>query len=160
MKVQFYLKRGKGAHISICRLTYVYSKRFEWIFMQHFICFEYELHSAQPCYFTLYQWRLQKTLVRDVMWCSMWFCLCWPCGLVHEVADKDYLTHLSFLSIPFLYIFLIWYWSVRHNGRWYQHVLAISIFWTRAVLAGLTLWKCVFEVCVCVCVIFVHGVIV
>ena len=76
-----------------------------------------------------------------------------------------------FLFSFFVNIFLTWDWSVRQNGRWYQHVLAVSTFWTRAMLTGLTLWKSLFEVCVCVlcmcvvyvccvcelCVIFVYG---
>ena len=36
------------------------------------------------------------------------------------------------------------------DARWYQHVLSLHAFWTREILKGLTLWKCVFDVFVCI----------
>ena len=60
-----------------------------------------------------------------------------------------YVTFLNFilcLSIPFLYFSLTWYRSLRRNGRWYQHVLALCALLTGVILKGLTLRKFVSDV--------------
>ena len=61
---------------------------------------------------------------------------------------------LLFLSIPFLHFLLIWYQWIGWNGRRYQRVLACCALLTWVILTGLTLWKCVSDVCVCVHVLF------
>ena len=51
-----------------------------------------------------------------------------------------------FLSIPFLYFSLIWYWSIRWNVGWCQHVPALHALLTGVILKGLTLQRfaCIF----------------
>ena len=50
---------------------------------------------------------------------------------------------------------LIWYRYIRRTGRGYQNVSALCVLLTGVILKGLTLPKCVFDICVHVC--FVLG---
>ena len=59
---------------------------------------------------------------------------------------------------PFLFYITIWYQWIRWNGRRCQHVLAWCALSAGVILKGLTLRKCVSDVCVCMYrFIFVQG---
>ena len=68
-----------------------------------------------------------------------------PLRILYNVLSLIVLVHFFFLSL----FSLIWYRSVRQNGRRYQHILALCALLTRVKLKGLTLLKFVFDVCAC-----------
>ena len=70
-----------------------------------------------------------------------------------------FLNWCLILSIPCLHFSLIWYWQIRQNGWWYQHVLAVCALLTGVILKGLIPEKCMLGVCVYLRFMFAYGLV-
>ena len=81
----------------------------------------------------------------SIYWCAVYSFVVCTFGVIVDAVEFGIVSVHSF----FLFFPLIWYWYMRWNGRRYQHVLALCALLTGVILKGLTLWKNVFDACVC-----------
>ena len=94
-----------------------------------------------------------SSLVVCTAWCQYHMAL--VLALVFTVGHLyNIFSLLLLLSIPVLHFFFWGRWVGlglvnQRNGPRYQFVLALCAFLTRAILKGLILQKCVYDVCVC-----------